>query len=104
MEELGLGCGSFGRDVEEAHMDAMLDEEALGELEERGDVAMPGLGRTARNAWFIAFCFSYYHGFYSLAYAGYYQGHPDESGVIIDYLILIVILLLINMNYIEFFF
>ena len=57
-------------DVEEAHMDAMLDEEALGELEERGDVAMPGLGRTARNAWFIGFCFSYYHGFYSLAYAG----------------------------------
>ena len=53
MEELGLGCGSFGSDVEEAHMDAMLDEEALGELEERGDVATPGHGRTARNAYVV---------------------------------------------------
>ena len=74
MEELGLGCGSFGSDVEEAHMDAMLDEEALGELEERGDVAMPGLGRTARNAWFIGFSFSYYYGFYSLADTGLISG------------------------------
>nr|POF26505.1 hypothetical protein CFP56_40112 [Quercus suber] len=47
-------------------MDAMLDEEALGELEERGDVAMPGLGRTARNVRFIGFSFSSSHGFCSL--------------------------------------
>ena len=39
MEELDLGCGSFGSDVEEAHMDAMVDDETLGELEERDDVA-----------------------------------------------------------------
>ena len=58
----------------EAHMDAMLDEEALGELEERGDVAMPGLGRTARNAWFTGFSFSHYYGFYSLANTGLISG------------------------------
>lgn len=42
MEELVLSAGSFGGDVEEADVDAVVDDKALSELEERDDVAHAG--------------------------------------------------------------
>lgn len=38
VEELNLGDGSFGGDVEEGHVTAMEEDEALSELEERDHV------------------------------------------------------------------
>lgn len=86
VNQLVLCCGCIGGDVEEADVEAVVDDEAFCELKERSEVAQACAGDN-HNVWLCGiqrccccWCCQLFHGFYACTYR-----ERDSNSSIRDY-------------------